>query len=304
MHIELQNWEKRGQYFHFQGHNLFYIEEGTGPNLLILHGYPYSSFEWKYIWEELTGSFKVLIIDLLGMGFSDKPSEHNYNYEEHAHIINQLLKYLHISETKIMAHDLGVSIAQELISGDAESKNSFTIHSIAFLNGGLFMDSYQPRLIQRILSQSPAFIGKLLSQLLSRQTIEKSIKSLFGPFTQPSSSFLDAQWEVLNFKNGKSIAYLIGRLIFEKVNHQERWINSMIQTNIPMCYINGPFDPNSGIHMANRYKELIPNANVYLLDQKVGHWPQIEDPNGVLNAYKDFLKKIFNKSLIKFPQKD
>ncbi len=59
-----------------------------------------------------------------------------------------------------------------------------------------------------------------------------------------------------------------------------------------MCFINGPFDPNSGIHMANRYKELIPNPNVKLLSQDIGHWPQIEDPRGVLSYYQEFRDEI------------
>jgi pimeloyl-ACP methyl ester carboxylesterase len=66
----------------------------------------------------------------------------------------------------------------------------------------------------------------------------------------------------------------------------------MQNTKVPMCFINGPFDPNSGIHMANRYKELIPNPNVKLLGQDIGHWPQIEDPNGVLLYYQEFRQEI------------
>lgn len=66
----------------------------------------------------------------------------------------------------------------------------------------------------------------------------------------------------------------------------------MQTTEVPMCFINGPFDPNSGIHMANRYKELIPNPNVKLLNKEIGHWPQLEDPEGVLTAYFQFRTEI------------
>ena len=53
----------------------------------------------------------------------------------------------------------------------------------------------------------------------------------------------------------------------------------MQNTKVIMCYINRQLDPNSGIHMANRYKELIPNPNVKLPGQDIGHWPQIEYPS-------------------------
>ena len=60
-------------------------------------------------------------------------------------------------------------------------------------------------------------------------------------------------------------------------------------TKIPMCFINGPADPNSGAHMAQRYRELIPAPIVILLDNDIGHWPQIEAPQAVIGAYKNFM---------------
>ncbi|UPT69851.1 MAG: alpha/beta hydrolase [Flavobacterium sp. JAD_PAG50586_2] len=64
-----------------------------------------------------------------------------------------------------------------------------------------------------------------------------------------------------------------------------------------MCYICGPYDPNSGIYMARRYDELIPNSSVFLLDKYIGHWPQLEDQENMLKAYYEFLSKIPEKKI-------
>ncbi|MEM1337562.1 MAG: alpha/beta hydrolase [Bacteroidota bacterium] len=293
MNQEVTAWRNKGKNVTIKGHEIFYLQEGSGANLLILHGYPYNTFEWKLVWNDLAKKYTLTAFDYLGMGFSDKPKDHDYSFQEHSEIVNEFLNSLNIEETHIIAHDLGVSIAQELIARDLEDKNVFTIQSIAYLNGGLFMDVYQPRLIQRLLSQSPKPIGKLLSKMLSKPKLDTTIKKVFGPNTQPSELLLDQLWEILNFKDGKSIAYLIGRLVFDKVNHQKRWIKAMQTTAIPMCFINGPYDPNSGIHMANRYQELIPNPKVVLLGKDIGHWPQLEDPRGVLTAYFEFREKLY-----------
>lgn len=296
MHAEVQKWLDRGQFFDVRGNKIFYIQEGTGEPLLILHGYPYSSFEWASIWDELTKKYRVVIFDLLGMGFSDKPQNHSYSFQEHAEITNALSAFLKIDHVHILSHDLGVSIGQELIArnndADTEGGNIFKIDSITFMNGGLFMDVYQPRLIQKLLSQSPTFVGKFISKNITKAMTNKSVKALFGPDTQPGEAFLDQQWEILNYKNGKSIAYLIGRLVFEKNKYQKRWIEAMQTTTIPMCLINGLFDPNSGAHMAKRYKELIPNPLIYTLNENIGHWPFLEDEKTVLTAYFDFRDKI------------
>lgn len=58
-----------------------------------------------------------------------------------------------------------------------------------------------------------------------------------------------------------------------------------------MCFINGPDDPNSGIHMAKRYGELIPNPNVIFLSKNIGHWPQLEAPKQVLEAFDRFISR-------------
>ncbi len=289
---ELSNWHSKGNYFEFNTYKIFYIREGNGPVLTIFHGYPYSSFDFEKVWPELIEKFTVVVLDMLGMGFSDKPDDHDYSFNEMADAYTSLFKRLKITSTHILAHDLGNSVVQELLARDEENKNPFEVKSVAFLNGGLFTDVYKPRLIQLLLSKSPKPIGRILSSLMSKKNVSKATSAVFGKETKPSHELLQNFWHILNYNNGKSIAYLIGRLVFAKVKYQQRWIGAMQQTKIPMCFINGPADPNSGEHMAERYKQLIPNSDVKLLDENIGHWPQIEAPQQTLNAYNQFLKRI------------
>jgi pimeloyl-ACP methyl ester carboxylesterase len=291
MNSEIKTWKDKGHFFNYDGRRIFYCREGRGAPLLIVHGYPYSSFEWKAVWADLAKDHALVALDLLGMGFSDKPADHAYSFEEHAAIIDRLLDFLGIKNTHILAHDLGVSIVQELIARDLEQKNTFALNSVAFLNGGLFMDVYKPRPIQRLLSQSPTPVGKFISKRITKSMTDRSVRALFGPNTQPDAAFMEKQWEILNYNDGKSIAYLIGRLVFDKSKYQDRWISAMQKTAVPMCFINGQADPNSGIHMVERYKALIPNPKVYLLGAEIGHWPQVEDPQGVVDAYRRFQKE-------------
>lgn len=289
MNEKLNNWKRKGNYFKFKSLNIFYISEGEGPFLLVFHGYPYNGFDFEMILPELTNKFTVIMPDMPGMGFSDKPQNHVYSFEEMADLYSALLSELTISDVHILSHDLGNSVVQELIARDIENKNSFSISSIAFLNGGLFSDVYRPRLIQVLLSKSPKPIGRLLSNLMTRKMVMKATAEVFGKNTKPSEELQQNFWEILNYNEGKSLAYLLGRLIFEKDKYQQRWITAMQQTNIPMCFINGPADPNSGIHMVKRYKELIPNPDIKLLPADIGHWPQIEAPEELLKAFLLFI---------------
>ena len=57
---------------------------------------------------------------------------------------------------------------------------------------------------------------------------------------------------------------------------------------MPLRFINGPADPVSGAHMAARYRELVPNPDVVLLDG-IGHYPQLEAPEQVLASFFEFV---------------
>jgi pimeloyl-ACP methyl ester carboxylesterase len=292
MNQEIKQWVESGSFFRYKDLNIFYKIEGKGECLLIFHGYPYNGFDFKEILPALTEQFRVIIPDMPGMGFSDKPEKHTYSFEELADVYSALLQELNITAVHFLSHDLGNSVVQELIARNKEANNPFQVKSIAFLNGGLFSDVYKPRLIQVLLSKSPKSIGRVLSKLMTRNMVAKATSEVFGKNTKPSAELLECFWDILNYKNGKSIAYLLGRLIFEKDKYQHRWIRAMQDTSIPMCFINGPADPNSGIHMANRYKELIPNPDIKLLSADIGHWPQIEAPKEVLAAFNAFYTKI------------
>ena len=296
MNQNVKGWFDSGTFYNYQNYQIFCVQKGEGPDLLIVHGYPYSSYEWKLCIDHFSLQFRVTTFDLLGMGFSDKPHDHEYSYKEHTDIVNAILSHYGIKETLILSHDLGVSVVQELIARDRDGTNNFKIISSAFANGSLFTEVYRPRLIQRLLSQTPKFIGKQLSKWIGKNAVNKSVRGLYGINSQPSDVLMEDLWEVLTYKNGKDLSYLIGRLIFDKVNHQKRWISAMQNTTIPMCYICGPADPNSGRHMAVKYQELLPDSQVLFMKEGIGHWPMIEDEDFFINTYLFWVNSLKKES--------
>jgi pimeloyl-ACP methyl ester carboxylesterase len=51
---ELERWKAAGQYFDYLGFDVFYRVAGSGPTLLLIHGYPFNSWDWAPIWNALT----------------------------------------------------------------------------------------------------------------------------------------------------------------------------------------------------------------------------------------------------------
>ncbi|MHA3981854.1 alpha/beta fold hydrolase [Acinetobacter venetianus] len=230
--------------------------------------------------------------DLLGLGFSDKPLHYPYSVEDHANQCIHLIEYLNLKSVHLIGHDLGVGIIQELLDRQLKGSLSFSIQSSIFMNGSLFAEAYRPRLIQKLMA---SFIGHLIVPLISLPIFSKSMQQMFDPNHQPNAEELKQWYEQLNFNQGKKCMVSLNQSIFDRFKHRDRLVNAMINSTVPMLLINGKNDPNSGQHMAMRYKTLIPNPQVIELED-CGHWTPWEQPNIVQKEIISFLATLDSKA--------
>ncbi|OBC00098.1 alpha/beta hydrolase [Mycobacterium sp. 852013-50091_SCH5140682] len=294
MDAELESWKAAGDFFDYLGFDIFYrvggLPLGEGPNLLLIHGYPFNSWDWSLIWPTLAERFTVIAPDMIGMGFSAKPVAYGYAVTDHADMQEALLAKLGVTAAHILAHDLGDSVGQELLARHefgGQAYGSLRIDSITWLNGGLFNEAYTPRLMQKLLSRTP--LGDIMSPLqgspLSRRLVEPTINEMFGVNTKPSPQLMAKFHQILEYNDGKRVLHKVGRFVNDRYTHRNRWVRAMRETTVPMRLIDGPSDPNSGRHMAERYLGVIPEPDVVMLPDDIAHWPQIEAPDAVLTHF-------------------
>lgn len=252
--------------------------------LLLIHGFPTSSWDWTPLWNTLADHFNVITLDMLGFGLSDKPDAHAYSLVEQADFYETLLASKNIRSAHILTHDYGVSVAQELLARHNEQSLMFDIKSICFLNGGLFPEQHRARLLQK-LALSP--LGPILSRSMSRNRVQKSFNEIFGPNTQPTDAEIDGHWHFINHKDGHLLLHKLMRYIIDRRTHAVRWKNALIESQSPLRLINGGKDPVSGAHLYDYYCKIIPNADAILLSE-IGHYPHTEAPEQVWHAFADF----------------
>jgi haloalkane dehalogenase len=89
------------------GLNIAYREQGTGPPVLLLHGWPTSSFLWRNVMPPIARSNRVIALDLPGFGRSDKPPEATYDFELFSATLDGFLAELGVDDLAIAVHDLG-----------------------------------------------------------------------------------------------------------------------------------------------------------------------------------------------------
>lgn len=280
-------WRSTGESFEWRGHRVFYRAQGTGEPLLLLHGFPTSSWDWRHVWDALVRRYRVIALDYLGFGFSDKPSEGPYSVFAYADQAEALLAKLGVGRVHILAHDLGDTVAQELMARARERSGragAVALASVCMLNGGIFPEMHRPRTIQKLLD-SP--IGFLVARLNGRKQFGRALAQVFGPHTQPSESELDGFWECASFAHGLRNYHLLIRYMRERRRYRERWVAPILSSAVPFALIDGHLDPVSGKHVVDRLRELCPDAEIHDLPQ-VGHYPQTEAPAELMRAYAAF----------------
>lgn len=284
--IALADWKRAGSTFAWRGHHAFTRvapREGA-PALLLIHGFPTASWDWEAVWPALSERYHLLTLDMLGFGFSAKPRGHAYSILEQADLYEDFLRDQGVGDYHVLAHDYGDTVAQELLARQRDAGDRPSMKSACFLNGGLFPEAHRPLLVQRLLL-SP--LGPLVARLNGPARFGRSMRAIFGRATPPDAETLDGFWRLLVESDGLAALPGLIRYIPERRTHRERWVGALRDAGIPLKLIDGAADPISGAHMADRYRELVPSADVTLLPE-VGHYPQVEAPAEVLAAYLSF----------------
>ena len=288
--ITVSEWQQQGRYESINGQQIFTRHAGdtNAPALVLIHGYPSASWDWEGMWDKLIQRYHVITLDMLGFGLSDKPQNARYLISQQADIFEGFLTKLGVTDYHILAHDYGDTVAQELLARQVEGSSGHNkkshIASVCFLNGGLFPETHRPILVQKLLL-SP--LGPLISRLINKQKFGTNLQRIFGPATPPTPEVIDALWQLLTHNNGLAVMHKLIHYIPQRKQHRERWVGAIINSTIPIKLIAGAKDPISGQHMIDRYRELIPNANITEMSE-LGHYPQIEDANAITAAYLEF----------------
>jgi pimeloyl-ACP methyl ester carboxylesterase len=95
------------RYTEVDGLSIAYREAGTGPAVLLLHGWPTSSLLWRDVMPHLAAANQVVAIDLPGYGVSAKPLDRRYDATFYEEVIDGFLAALGIDRVALVVHDVG-----------------------------------------------------------------------------------------------------------------------------------------------------------------------------------------------------
>ncbi|UCD66144.1 MAG: alpha/beta fold hydrolase [Deltaproteobacteria bacterium] len=121
------------------GHDLSFLDQGQGKVIIMLHGNPTWSFYYRNLVKQLQESYRVIVPDHMGCGYSDKPQDYPYTLKTHIDNLETLLTELNIDKFSLVLHDWGGAIGMGLAVRKPEK-----VESIVVLNTAAFRSQRIP----------------------------------------------------------------------------------------------------------------------------------------------------------------
>jgi pimeloyl-ACP methyl ester carboxylesterase len=244
--------------------------------VLFLHGFPSSSFDWRETIAALAGR-ATMTLDFLGFGLSEKPRHARYSLLEQADLVEEAMGGQRDRPTVLVAHDMGTSVATELLARDIEGRLRIDLKAAILCNGSIILERASLTWGQKLL-RSP--LGGLAARMSSRRIFVREFARLFSPAHPLSPQEAEDQWALWRRAGGDRIAH---RLIFyldERTRFATRWHGAIAAWTGQLQLAWGLLDPVATTNVLAGLRELRPSVAVAELPD-VGHYLQIEQPRRI-----------------------
>lgn len=291
--ITAEAWRQRGSMVETAAGRVFAVdaEFGAGGDprglpLIVLHGFPTSSWDFAESLSVWPSARRVILLDFLGFGFSEKPDWFSYSLFEQADVFSELARHLGLSRVHIWAHDMGTSVLTELLARQERGLLPMTIESIVLMNGSVHIDMASLTVAQRVLA-SP--LGSAFVRLNSRTVFAKQLARIVRRPLEKRA--IDTMWALMTREEGLDRLPAIIGYLGERKRFVGRWVGALKRFERPALVAWGKHDPVAVSAIAQRLSEEIPTSRLHYFAE-LGHYPQVEGPREVAEVVDEHLGRV------------
>ena len=278
-----QRWRNEGAIEEVDGRKLFVRRRGGGghePLLLFLHGFPSSSYDWRPLLELRPAGEATLAFDFLGFGLSAKPHDHVYTLAWQADAVEELVRRAGSPPVFVVGHDMGTSVATELMARDLRGELGMQMTGALLFNGSMLLHLAKPTLGQNLLRSR---LGSLFARLTSERSFRAQFSRVFSSHHPLSPEEAADQWALISHGGGERIAHLTINYMAERERFTDRWHGAIRDWPKPLTLAWGMQDPVARVEVLRGLQELRPGVETIELPG-AAHYPQIEQPEAISAA--------------------
>lgn len=289
---ELMEWRSAGAFTTLWGQRIFFRDTGAGDSgdaLVILHGFPSCSYDYRQCLPMLGESRRVIVHDHLGFGLSDKPVAASYSLLEQADYAIGLWRELGLRRVHVLAHDYGTSVATEILARRERGLLPIELASLTLCNGGMLIDMAKLTLTQQILRRP--LLGEMLVKFSSEAFFCRRMRNLLADPSSVHRREFEVLWAALLHNEGKKVFRRIACYPDERWRFYERWVGPLKRLDLPALVLWGLQDPISVGAMADRLAGYIPGSRLVALPD-LAHYPMLEDASQWSGHVRTFLDEV------------
>ncbi|KAL2612600.1 hypothetical protein R1flu_024292 [Riccia fluitans] len=173
--------------WNWRGHSINYVSQGSGPAVLLVHGFGASIGHWRKNIGVLAKTNTVYAIDLLGFGASDKPLGFKYTMETWAELLVDFLKEIVVSPVVLVGNSIG-SLACLIASAEAPAgtvRGTVLINCAGGMNNKAVTEDWRLKLLLPILLliefilSIPALATRIFNNIKSRENLRNVLQSVY-----------------------------------------------------------------------------------------------------------------------------
>lgn len=280
------DWGRRGSQRTLAGHEVFVVDQPatgaeTADPLLVVHGFPSSSFDFRECVARLAEHRRVLLFDCVGFGASAKP-DLRYRLDLQADVAVELVQSLGVARVDLLTHDMGDSVGGEVLARSLDGILPFTIGRRVLTNGSIYIQMAQLTAGQQLLLALPD--ERLVDgSLVGAEGFTAGLAGTFAPDHTVGADELEAQWQLMHRDNGELLLPRTIRYIEERREREGRFTGAIERHPAPLTIVWGALDPVAVVAMTDRLLEARPDAARATLDD-LGHYPMVEAPGRFTDA--------------------
>lgn len=289
----------KSKYVSVRNQKMHYVDHGDGQVFLFLHGNPTSSYLWRNVMPYVEPMGRVIAVDNIGFGKSDKP-DLDYTFQSHYQFIESFIDKLGLSDVILVVHDWGSALGLEyarrhssnvrgVVFMEAVVPPAFPMADLTLLGGddSIFAKFRTPEIGRKLLIDDNVFIEQLLlGGTLTRSMSELEKNAYRAPFKNPETRFPIYVWP-----NELPIAGHPARNV-ELVNGIGDWLKTsptpkLLQYASPGAIVS----PDAASWMAKNYRNIETQFVGYGL-----HFIQEDNPQAIGRGIVDWYRRTFSKA--------
>jgi len=254
---------------------LAYVDLGEGPAVLLIHGFPTSSYLWRREIPLLSARMRVIAPDLLGYGDSDRPEGADLTERAQTRYVGELLEALGIDELAVVGHDIGGGVAQLLtLDGRARVRSLVLLDSVCF-------DAWPIESVKMLQGVTPAQLTEEFVEAVVRVTFDLGIQHE-GRLTERD---LDAYVEPWRREPAAFLRAVRG-ITGEGLAGRDDELRAL---DIPLLVVWGEDDPFLPSELGERIGDLVDGSTVALLPG-CSHFVNEDAPQSVGPLVSEYLR--------------